>query len=138
MLKEKSCGCVLYRIGQELRVLVIKQARNGNWSFPKGHVENNETEIETAIREVKEEVGISADPIEGFREVISYNPRANIFKEVVYFVSESKTPSVKIQKEEVCDYKWVRPNHALRTLTFKNDKEVLKKALKFLKETGRI
>jgi len=138
MLKEKSCGSVLYRNGQELRVLVIKQARNGNWSFPKGHVENDETEIETAIREVKEEVGISVTPLDGFREVISYNPRANIFKEVVYFVSESKNPSVKIQKEEVSDYKWVRPNHALRTLTFKNDKEVLKKALKFLKETGRI
>lgn len=138
MLKEKSCGCVLYRIGQELRVLVIKQARNGNWSFPKGHVENNETEEETAVREVKEEVGVSAEPIDGFREVISYNPRANISKEVVYFVSEAKSPSIKIQKEEVSDYKWIRPNHALKTLTFKNDKEVLKKALKFLKETERI
>ncbi|MBE6788077.1 MAG: NUDIX domain-containing protein [Ruminococcaceae bacterium] len=138
MVYEKSCGSVLYRNNDELRILVIKQARNGNWSFPKGHVENGETEIETAVREVKEEVGISVQPLDGFREVICYNPRSNIQKEVVYFVSLSPSPTVKIQKEEVSDYKWVRPNHALKTLTFKNDREVLKKALKFLRENGKI
>ena len=138
MLYEKSCGSVLYRKERELRILLIKQARNGNWSFPKGHVENDETEHETAIREVFEEVGIKVSLIDGFREVISYNPKANVSKEVVYFVSEPDSPAVKIQKEEVCDYKWLRPKQAFRTLTFKNDKDVLKKALDFLKEQGRI
>jgi len=138
MVYEKSCGSVLYRNQEELRILVIKQARNGNWSFPKGHVENNETEIETATREVLEEVGIDIQPIDGFREVIKYNPKANIQKEVVYFVSEPASPSVRLQKEEVSDYKWIRPKEALKTLTFRNDKEVLRKALDFLKQNGRI
>ena len=138
MVYEKSCGSVLYRKGHELRILVIKQARNGNWSFPKGHVENDETETETAIREVFEEVGISVEPIDGFREVIQYNPKANIQKEVVYFVSQPDSPTVNLQKEEVSDYKWLRPKQAFKTLTFRNDKEVLRKALTFLKQQGRI
>ena len=138
MVYEKSCGCVLYYIHRELRVLVIKQARNGNWSFPKGHVEQNETEYETAIREVREEVGAEVSPIEGFREVIRYAPKTNVQKDVVYFVASPETPTIKMQKEEVSDYKWMRPEDAMKNLTFKNDKEVLRKALDFLKETNRI
>lgn len=134
MAYEKSCGSVLYRKLDELRVLVIKQARNGNWSFPKGHVENDETETETAIREVREEVGLKITPIEGFREVIHYTPRANVDKDVVYFLANPGNQRVRLQKEEVSDYKWVRPAHAFKILSFYNDKEVLKKALEFLKQ----
>ncbi len=138
MAYEKSCGSVLYRKLDELRVLVIKQARNGNWSFPKGHVENDETETETAIREVREEVGLKITPIEGFREVISYNPRANVDKDVVYFIANPGNQRVRLQKEEVSDYKWVRPEQAFKILSFYNDKEVLKKALEFLKQKNII
>ena len=44
--REKSCGCI---ITKDNKVLLIKQTK-GHWGFPKGHVEKNETEIETAIR----------------------------------------------------------------------------------------
>ncbi len=136
MAYEKSCGSVLYRTQNEFRVLVIKQARNNNWSFPKGHVEAGETEQETAIREVFEEVGIKVSLIDGFRETINYNPRAGVNKDVVYFVADSKLQAVKLQKEEVSDYKWLRPAQAFKTLTFKNDKDILKKALDFLKKNN--
>ena len=136
MSYEKSCGSVLYRKIDELRILIIKQTRNGNWSFPKGHMENDETEIETAIREVREEVGLKITPIDGFREVIHYNPRANVDKDVVYFIASPGNQHVRLQKEEVCDYKWVRPAQAFKILSFYNDKQVLKKALDFLKKNG--
>lgn len=136
MAYEKSCGSVLYRTQNEFRVLVIKQARNNNWSFPKGHVEEGETEQQTAIREVFEEVGIKVSLIDGFRETISYNPRSGVNKDVVYFVADSKLQAVKLQKEEVSDYKWLRPAQAFKTLTFKNDKDVLKKALDFLRKNN--
>ena len=132
MSYEKSCGCVIYREIDEMRILIIKQARNSNWSFPKGHVEQGETETQTAMREVLEEVGLRIKPKDGFREIIQYNPRANVNKDVVYFVAESKGGRVRIQKEEVCDYKWVRPEQAFKILSFVNDKEVLIKALEFI------
>lgn len=132
MSYEKSCGCVIWRMADEMRVLIIKQARNGNWSFPKGHVEEGETETQTATREVFEEVGLRVNIMDGFRETIHYNPRANVNKDVVYFVARSKISRVRLQKEEVSDYKWVRPEQAFKTLSFVNDKEVLKKALEFI------
>ena len=52
MQKEKSCGAIIYNKNKE--VLIVKH-NAGHWDFPKGHVEENETEIQTAIREVKEE-----------------------------------------------------------------------------------
>ncbi len=138
MAYEKSCGAVLYREINELRILIIKQKRNGNWSFPKGHVEKDETETQTAVREVFEEVGLKINPHKGFREIFHYNPRPSIEKDVVYFVANPGKQNVKIQLEEVSDYKWLRPDDALEILTFNNDKEILRKALNFLKETNRI
>ncbi len=134
MSYEKSCGCVIFRTADELRVLIIKQSRNGNWSFPKGHVEEGETEIQTAMREVFEEVGLKIRIREGFRETIHYNPRPSVNKDVVYFVAQSKIGRVKLQKEEVADYKWVRPEQAFKILSFVNDKEVLTKALEFIEK----
>ena len=54
--REKSCGCIIIN---KNKVLLIKQTK-GHWGFPKGHVEKDETEIETAIREVKEETNINS------------------------------------------------------------------------------
>lgn len=136
MQYEKSCGSVIYRIDKDFRVLIIKQARNSNWSFPKGHIENGETETDTAVREVREEVGLSVNPLDGFRRVISYTPKPKTEKDVVYFVSDSGKQHVRLQREEVSDYKWLYPEQAFDMLTFQNDKEVLKAALDFLKEKG--
>lgn len=57
---EKSCGCII--IGDE-KVLLVKQTK-GHWGFLKGHVEADETEVETAIREVKEETNVDVE-VEG-------------------------------------------------------------------------
>ena len=59
MILEKSCGAIVYRRHHgNLEILLIKHVNSGHWSFPKGHVEEGETEVETATREIKEETGI--------------------------------------------------------------------------------
>ena len=60
MKTEKSCGAVVLRKNQgRLQVLLIKHINGGHWAFPKGHVEPGETEEQTALREIKEETGLS-------------------------------------------------------------------------------
>ena len=56
-VEEKACGCI---ISQNNKILLIRQM-SGMWGFPKGHVEEGETEEQTAKREVKEETGLSID-----------------------------------------------------------------------------
>lgn len=54
MLTEKSCGAVIYKKdGKFTHYLIVKYSA-GHWSMVKGHVEKNETEKQTAIREIKE------------------------------------------------------------------------------------
>ena len=66
--KEKSCGCVII---ENDKVLLIKQIQ-GNWGFPKGHMEVGETEVETAIREVKEETNLDVEINENKRYTLEY------------------------------------------------------------------
>ena len=80
MEREKSCGALVFRLPEDVTeptppdILLIRHRKGGHWSFPKGHVEGTETEVETAKREIKEETAIDVliDPT--FRETVSYFP----------------------------------------------------------------
>ena len=132
MIKEKSCGAVVYKKEEEKIYFLIEEMKAGHYSIPKGHVENNETEIETALREIKEETNLEVNLDSNFREVVSYSPYEGCTKDVVFFVAEAKTFDMKEQLIEVTSLKWLEPVDAINILTFDSDKEVLKKALKYL------
>ena len=101
--KEKSCGAIILK---DSKVLIIKQT-SGYWSFPKGHVENNEKEEDTALREVKEEVNLDIELDNIFREVITYCPnKINTLKDVVMFLGYPISEDIVLQEEEVLEYKW--------------------------------
>ncbi|MEK6886311.1 MAG: NUDIX domain-containing protein [Nanoarchaeota archaeon] len=128
MKTEKSCGVVIL-CNEEY--LVLKHDA-GHWDFPKGHVEEGESEIETAKREVLEETGIKVRLFEGFREETTYYPKEGILKTVVWFVGFTESKKVKQGKGEIFDYKWLKYGDALKQLTFKNAKELLTKASEFI------
>ncbi|CAM2921974.1 NUDIX domain-containing protein [Hathewaya histolytica] len=130
---EKSCGAVVYSsINGDLEFLIVKHRLSTHWGFPKGHVEKDETEEETALREIYEETGLKVKLDNNFRISTKYHPRKNTLKEVVYFLGESNTKSVKLQEEEIGEHMWVDFNTAMNLLTFKNDKKMIKKVRDFL------
>ena len=55
MKYEKSCGAVIFRRAEGWNVLLIRHTKGRHISFPKGHVEQGETEAQTAEREIREE-----------------------------------------------------------------------------------
>ena len=125
-LKEKSCGCIII---DNNKVLLIKQTR-GHWGFPKGHVEDNETERETAIREVKEETNLDVK-IEGknaYKE--EYVTDKGKLKEVVYFIARRIGGEVKPQEIEVSKIEWVDFEEAKKRITYDNTRELFEKILK--------
>ena len=108
MLHEKSCGAIVYRkYHGNTEILLIKHINSGHWSFPKGHVEGDETEEETAKREIMEETGIDVNLDTTFREIVSYSPRKDTQKIVVYFIGKAKNTDYTPQEEEIADIRWV-------------------------------
>jgi bis(5'-nucleosidyl)-tetraphosphatase len=141
VLREKSCGGVVYLTKDNQTKYLLLNYAAGHWDFVKGNVEPNETEKQTATRELQEETGIT-DPhfLEGFREAIGYFYRRQgltVHKEVVFYIIETHTQEVKLSFEHV-GFIWLDYQHAMEKLTFKNAKDTLQKAHEFLKSKGII
>ena len=122
MKQEKSCGCII--INDKNEVLLIHH-NAGHWDFPKGHVEDGETEVETAIREVKEETNIDVEVNEEYRYSTKYSPKEDVIKEVIYFLARNISNNRQAQLEEVSEVKWFEFNDAIKQITFDNSREIL-------------
>ncbi len=133
MKYEKSCGVIVFeRLNGEIKY-VIEQSINGHYGFPKGHVEADETEIQTALREVYEEVGIKPTVIDGFRETVEYYiPSVDVQKQVVYFLGEYSNQTIKPQKEELLKADLFTFEEAKKLFTHQNNIDLLIKANEFL------
>lgn len=131
MVDEKSCGIVLFRMQDEKRMYLLLHYPGGHVDLAKGHVEKNETEHETALRELKEETGITdVKFIDGYREEIfyTYNKKGRLSnKQVVFFLAETKEKDVTVSFEHQ-NYFWLPFKEAHEKLTFENAKKLLEKA----------
>ncbi len=129
MQHEKSCGAIVYRkFHGNIELLLIKNQNGGHWSFPKGHVESGETEEETAVREIMEETGIEVLLDTSFRRVITYAPKKETTKDVIYFLAKAVTYDYTPQEEEIAQIKWVEINHAASILSYDNDRQLVVQA----------
>ena len=126
MKKEKSCGTII--IDSNKRVLLVKQ-KLGWVGFPKGHMEQGETEMETARRETKEETNLDVIVDEKKRYTISYITSTQIDKEVVYFRAKPISYSLLPQEAEIAEIMWVDIDEVKQYLSFDNLKQLWQNVL---------
>ncbi|MBI5227867.1 NUDIX domain-containing protein [Candidatus Micrarchaeota archaeon] len=133
MIKEKSCGVVLFRKGAtevDRRYLILQYSAK-HWDFPKGHVEKGEDEIDTAKRETLEETGVDDLVfVPDFREHISYYysmKGKKFYKDVYFFLAKTSITKIKLSHEHI-GFEWLSYEEAISRLTYDNAKEILKKA----------
>jgi bis(5'-nucleosidyl)-tetraphosphatase len=133
MQSTKSCGIIVYRqLGDSRKYLVIHDSRNSKWGFPKGHQIDNETDLQTAKREVYEEVGLRPLIVSDHTITITFVNRKNIHRTVVYFIGEAGDEPVALQADEISEYQWLRYNEALEKINFKEFKDALVSAEEYL------
>lgn len=136
MKKEFSAGFVVFfeNENKNIEYLLLNYPR-GYWDFPKGKLEQGESNLEAAIRELKEETGLEVEQIEGFEHTIKYFFKNQIGepvdKQVIFFLGKSKTKDVIISYEHK-DFEWFTYNEAYELVTYKNAKELIFAANKFL------
>lgn len=132
MKYEKSCGAVIYTVQNGMRLYLVEQMQKGHVSLCKGHVEKDETELQTAEREIREETGLDVEFVEGFRKTIEYSPGTDCMKTVVFFLAHAEHTSVRVQEEEVREIKWLPFEDAVKAMTFDSTREILRQADAFL------
>ncbi len=137
MIKEQSAGTVLFIEEYNEKLFLLLHYPTGHWDFVKGKIENNESLEQAAIRETKEETGITdIEFIKGFKEKIEYSFKFNgdiVQKEVIFFLAKTNTKQVKISDEHL-DYVWLDFNNALNKITYENAKNILKKSKNYLEK----
>ena len=143
--EEISVGAIIYKkINKNILFLLVYSERNKEWGFAKGHIEQNETETQTAKREIEEETGIkSITFIKNFRETDCYKIKGTlpstknriINKKVVYYLCYTNEDfTINYTDGEIGECKWVNYTNALSLLKYDKQKEILSKVNKFIKE----
>ena len=137
MKEEVSAGIILFNENDGRKFLLLNYPSK-HWDFVKGKMEKGETTHQTAIREAKEETGITDITfVENFEEWIKYNFKYQgelVQKKVVFFLAETKTKEITISHEH-SGYTWLDYNESMEKTTFDNAKTVLTKAQKILSDT---
>ena len=131
MIMEKSCGAVVFTKDAEGIKYVIVESKNGFFGFPKGHVEENETEQETAKREVLEETGLHVEFLNNFREEDTYSFQFNgeiRMKRIVYFLARFSDQIPVAQETELKSIHLMDYKSAISSFQFESSKRILTEA----------
>ena len=139
MADEKSCGAIVFSNENGVRRYVIIRGTGiykEYCGFPKGHMEPGETEVETALREVKEETGLDVTLIEGFRTVdehfLAREGRPNDRKTNVYFLAEYSNQEIKVQESEVSEIVLMDYEEAMKKIQYEESRRELTEAEEWL------
>lgn len=130
MKYEKSCGIIVFK---DNKVLMVRQ-NSYEWSFTKGHVEANETEVETALRESKEEANVDVKIIGDFKKIITYSPKEGVIKDVVFFVGKPLNEDLKPQEGEIIEVKYFEFEEAFKNLKHQDSVNLLKDSIKYYQD----
>ncbi len=138
MIEETSAGIVLFRKDNSKILFLLLHYPSGHWDFVKGKMEKGESSHQTAIRETREETGITDIVfLDDFEEWIEYNFQYQgelVHKKVVFYLAETKSKEVSISHEHL-DYTWMDYQTAMEKTTFDNAKSILTKSRSLLNKT---
>lgn len=134
MASEFSAGGVVMNDDHEIVVIVpTRRAANGArvLALPKGHPDGEESSLEAALREVREEAGVQAEVVDSLGEVRYWYQRGGrrIAKSVEFFLLRYVSGDVEDHDHEVEQARWVPAAEAAETLTYAGERDMVRRAL---------
>lgn len=131
MIEATSCGGVVIYRGKILTLYKSYKHKYEGWVLPKGTVEEGEDYKDTALREVREESGVTANIIKyvGKSQYSFCVPEDTVEKEVHWYLMSAGSYYSKPQREEYfVDSGFYKFHEAYHLLRFSNEKQILEKA----------
>lgn len=134
--KISSMAIVIAKQENKLNVLLLNS--EGEWVFPKGHVEANETELDAAIRELYEESNVKVNAQESIGQVDEYKfyfsgeNAVKVIKVFAFIINDEREITYN-KNEGFIDGKWVEVDEALKMLKHNDAKNALEKTIKKIK-----
>ena len=125
MSRSTHAGAVVFRLTRDgpRYLLVEANGNRGRWVFPKGHIEDGETAVDTALREVTEEAGVHARPIRRLRRVEQKQEGKPI--SISYFLMAYAGRGKPLEKRRI---RWLDLDEALEALDLEKSRRVLRSA----------
>ncbi len=124
----------MVRDGREVAVVVPTRRaadRSKVLALPKGHPDDGESPLEAAAREVREEAGVSGELVEKLGDVRYWYQRSGrrILKVVSFYLFEYREGDVADHDDEIEEARWVPLEEAPRALTYRGEREMVKRAI---------
>lgn len=123
-MKVKKAGCILINKETKQVGLVFRNKHN-DYSFPKGHLENDETLIECAIRETEEETGrkciiLNEHPIGKQQYIDSQNDETEVY---FYLAKDNGQSTRQIDEKDKENLRWINIKDIENSLSYQNLKD---------------
>jgi 8-oxo-dGTP pyrophosphatase MutT (NUDIX family) len=130
--KDFSAGGVVVRDGDVAVIVPRRRGAHGDkvLGLPKGHLDGNESELEAAVREVREETGVEVEPVDKLGEIsYTYERRGQpVDKRVAFYLLEYRSGELA-HDHEIEQVRWMALEEAARSLTYEGEREMVQRAL---------
>jgi 8-oxo-dGTP pyrophosphatase MutT (NUDIX family) len=136
-VQHRSAGGLVVRGSQ---ILLISTQSGRRWQLPKGHIEEGETSEQTAVREVREETGVTSRvvaPLPGVEYWFVERGARRVHKQVDYFLMDYVSgDTTDFDVHEVSGAEWFSWEEGLAKLSFENERKVVEQARRMATEGG--